>query len=162
VAATAAAAPAGIDLLSPANGGTLVAAPNDEWAKLNDGKDDRAVTYTGDGVWSFKDGKPATFDRFETLIPAADQYNVRQFELLAAADGPPGLSRSIGVFTPQNTKLMLSPHQVFASPPVTAKYLKVSLQTDWGGGYIAAYDIRLIGTLGEAVTGATTTTAAAT
>ena len=160
-AATAAAGPTGIDLLSPANGGTLVAAPNDEWAKLSDGKDDRAVTYTGEGVWSFKDGKPATFDRFEMLIPAADQYNVHQFELLAGDDGPTGQFRSIGVFNTQNTKLMQSPYQAFTFPPTTAKYLKVSLQTDWGGGYIAAYDIRLFGTLGEATTGTTAATSGA-
>jgi hypothetical protein len=160
VAASIAAAPsAGVDLLSPANGGALIAAPNDEWAKLNDGQPDRATTYAGEGVWGFKDGKSATFDRFEMLIPATDQYNVQQFELLAGDDGPTGQFRSIGVFTTQNTKLMQSPYQVFAFPPVTAKYLKVALQKDWGGGYIAAYDIRLFGTIGEA---AATGTAAAT
>src|SRR5262249_54321090 len=100
------------------------------------------------GIWGFKDGKAATFDRFEMLIPAADQYNVRQFELFVGDDGPSGAFRSIGVFTTQNTKLMQSPYQAFTFPPVTAKFLKVALQTDWGGGYIAAYDVRLIGTLG--------------
>ena len=142
----AAPTPAGIDLLSPANGGALIAAPNDEWSKLNDGQPDRATTYAGEGVWGFRDGKPATFDRFEMLIPGADQYNVRQFELLAGDDSPTGAFRSIGVFTTQNTKLMQSPYQAFTFPPVTAKFLKVALQTDWGGGYVAAYDFRLIGT----------------
>jgi len=154
--------PTGIDLLSPANGGALLAAPNDEWSKLNDGQPDRATTYAGEGVWGFKDGKPATFDRFEMLIPGADQYNVRQFELLAGDDSPTGAFRSIGVFTTQNTKMMQSPYQVFSFPPVTAKYLKVALQTDWGGGYIAAYDIRLLGTIGEAAAATSTTTAAPT
>jgi len=162
-AATMAAAPsAGIDLLSPANGGALIAAPNDEWAKLNDGQPDRATTYAGEGVWGFKDGKPATFDRFEMLIPAADPYNVRQFELLAGDDSPTGPFRSIGVFTTQNVKLMQSPYQVFAFPAVTAKYLKVALQQDWGGGYIAAYDIHLFGTLGEAAASGSAPTTAAT
>jgi hypothetical protein len=98
-------------------------------------------------VWGFKDGKAATFDRFEMLIPAADQYNVRQFELFVGDDGPGGPFRSIGVFTTQNTKLMQSPYQAFAFPSVTAKFFKVALQTDWGGGYVAAYDVRLIGAL---------------
>jgi hypothetical protein len=163
-AATMAAAPsAGIDLLSPANGGALIAAPNDEWARLNDGQPDRATTYAGEGVWGFQDGKPATFDRFELLIPIASEYNVRQFELLAGDDSPTGAFRSIGVFTTQNMKLMQSPYQVFSFPPVTAKYLKVALQKDWGGGYIAAYDIRLFGTLGEAAaSGAAAATTSAT
>ena len=113
---TAAAPSAGIDLLSPANGGTLIAAPNDEWLKLSDGKPDRATTYAGEGIWGFKDGKAATFDRFEMLIPGADQYNVRQFELFVGDDGPGGPFRSIGVFTTQNTKLMQSPYQAFTFP----------------------------------------------
>src|SRR5262249_20926707 len=118
--------------------------------------------YAGEGVWGFKDGKPATFDRFEMLIPGADQYNVRQFELLVGDDSPTGAFRSIGVFTTQNTKLMQSPYQVFTFPPVMAKYLKVALQQDWAGAYTASYDIRLFGTIGEAATTAAATTTTST
>jgi Mg-chelatase subunit ChlD len=141
-------AASGIDLLSPQNGGTLVAAPNDEWAKLNDGSDERAVTYDGEGVWSFKDGAAATFDRFEMLIPSTNEYNVKTFELLAGNESPTGAFQSIGTFTTQNIKFMQAPYQAFTFPPVTAKYLKVALKTDWGGGYIAAYEFRLFGEIG--------------
>jgi Mg-chelatase subunit ChlD len=151
--APAPAAPTGIDLLSPQNGGTLIAAPNDEWSRLNDGSPDRAVTYAGEGVWGFKDGKPATFDRFEMLIPATDPYNVKDFELFAGDDGPTGSFRSIGTFATQNIKFMQAPYQAFTFPPVTAKYLRIALNTDWGGGYIAAYDFKLYGT--AAIGGAT-------
>jgi Mg-chelatase subunit ChlD len=136
---------AGIDLLSPQNGGALIAAPNDEWSKLNDGSDERAVTYAGEGVWGFKDGQAATFDRFEMLIPSTDPYNVHEFELLIGNDGPTGSFQSIGTFATQNIKFMQAPYQAFTFAPVTAKYLKVALKTDWGGGYIAAYDFRLFG-----------------
>src|SRR6185312_11786638 len=119
---------------------TAVAQPNDEWSKLNDGKPDRATTYDGEGIWSFRDGKPATFDSFEVLIPGTDQYNLREFELLAGDDGPLGQFRSIGVFATQNIKMMQAPSQRFTFPPVTARYLKVVLRTDWGGGYIASYE----------------------
>lgn len=143
--AAAAAAPAGIDLLAQANGGQLLAAPNDEWMQLNDGAAERATTYSGAGVWGFKDGKPATFDAFEVLIPGTDQYNLRDFELLVGDEGPTGSFRSIGKFTTQNVKMMQSPYQRFTFAPVTAKYLKVVFATDHGGGYIAAYDLRLFG-----------------
>jgi len=143
------AAATGIDLLSPQNGGTLLAAPNDDWAKLNNGVAERAVPYAGEGVWGFKDGKPATFDRFEMLIPATDQYNVKEFELFAGDESPTGSFRSIGTFTTENIKFMLAPYQAFSFPPVSAKYLKVALKTDWGGGYIAADDFRLFGELAE-------------
>jgi hypothetical protein len=137
----------GIDLLSPQNGGALLAAPNDAWAKLNNGVAERAVPYAGEGVWGFKDGKPATFDRFEMLIPGTDHYNVKEFELFAGDESPTGSFRSIGSFTTQDIKFMQAPYQAFTFPPVTAKYLKVALKTDWGGGYIAADDFRLFGTL---------------
>ncbi len=148
--AAAAAAPAGIDLLSPANGGALLAAPSDEWAKLNDGAPDRAVTYSGSAVWGFNDQQPASFNRFEMLIPATDQYNAKEFELFVGDEGPTGAFRSIGPFTTVNVKLMQSPYQAFTFPPVTGRYLKVELKTDCGGGYVAAYDFRLIGQFAEA------------
>jgi extradiol dioxygenase family protein len=144
------AAATGIDLLSPQNGGTILAAPNDDWAKLNNGLAERAVPYAGEGVWGFKDGKAATFSRFEMLIPGTDQYNVKEFELFAGDESPTGSFRSIGRFTTENIKFMLAPYQIFTFPPVTAKYLKVALQTDWGGGYIAADDFKLFGQLGDA------------
>ena len=75
------------NILAQRNGGVLLAAPNDEWIKLNDSAEERATTYSGGGVWAFRDGKPATFDTFEVLIPAADGYNLREFELLSAMKG---------------------------------------------------------------------------
>lgn len=147
--ATADAAPAqaaaGVDLLAQANGGMLLGAPNDEWMKLNDGAEARATTYAGEGIWAFRDEKPATFDSFEVLIPATDQYNLRDFELLVADDSPTGPFRSIGQFAAANVKMMQSPYQRFSFAPVTARYLKVVLKTDQGGGYIACYEFRLIG-----------------
>jgi Mg-chelatase subunit ChlD len=140
----------GTDLLSPENGGTLLAAPNDAWTKLTNGIAERAVPYAGEGVWGFEDGKPATFDRFEMLIPMTDRYNVKDFELFVGDEGPTGSFHSIGAFTTQNIKFMQTPYQAFTFPPVTAKYFKVALKTDWGGGYIAADDFRLYGQLGEA------------
>ena len=143
------AAAEGIDLLSPQNGGALLAAPNDDWAKLNNGIAERAVPYAGEGVWGFKDGKSATFDRFEMLIPATDTHNAKDFELFVGDESPTGSFRSIGTFSTENIKFMLAPYQAFTFPPVTAKYLKVALRTDWGGGYIAADDFRLFGNLSE-------------
>jgi hypothetical protein len=148
-AAAAEAAPVGIDLLAVSNGGKLIAAPNDEWLKLNSGREERAVTYEGDGVWSFRDGKPATFDTFEVLVPGSNGYNVKDLELLAGDDGPFGTFRSIGRFTTQNLKMIDSPYQRFRFAPVTARYLKVGFRSHHGGGYVAGWGLRLFGTLDE-------------
>jgi hypothetical protein len=144
--ASSAAADTDNNILAQRNGGTLVAAPSDDWLKLNDGAEARAATARGaEGVWAFKDGKPATFDTFEMLIPGTDQYNVKDFELLIGDEGPLGSFRSIGQFTTLNMKMMQAPYQKFTFAPVTARYLKVVLKTDQGGGYIACYEFRLIG-----------------
>jgi Mg-chelatase subunit ChlD len=144
-AAAAPAAPQGINLLAQANGGVLLGGPNNEWKKLNDGSEERATTYNGEGIWAFKDEKPVTFSAFEVLIPYTDKYNLKDFELLVADDSPTGPYRSIGQFTTQNTKMVQSPYQRFTFPAVTARYLKVVLKSDHGGGYIACYEFRVIG-----------------
>ncbi|HLF96860.1 MAG TPA: VWA domain-containing protein [Methylococcaceae bacterium] len=148
------------NLLAARNGGALLSAPNDEWQKLNDGKPERATTYGGEGIWSFKDGKPATFEQFEVLIPAASGYNLKDFELLVG-DEATGAFRSIGVFATQNVKMMPEGWQGFKFPPVTARFLKVHLQTDHGGGYIAAHEFKLVGKIDEAAPGAGKPTVAA-
>jgi len=38
-----------------------------------------------------------------------------------------------------------SPYQRFSFSPVTARYLKIVLKTDHGGGYIATHEFRLFG-----------------
>jgi hypothetical protein len=136
---------ADLNLLSVANGGRLLMAPNDKWNLLNDGKDTCDAVYTGEGVWSFKDGKPATFDAVEVLVPEASQYNVKDVELFVGDDGPLGSFRSVGTLTVQNVKMMSSPYQRFTLPPTTGRFIKIALKSDWGGGYIRGCEIRLHG-----------------
>ncbi len=148
-------APKGVDLLAPANGGQLLAAPNDEWLKFNDGKPDRVASAIGSaGVWAFRDGKPATFDTFEVLIPATEGYTVKDIELLAGDEGPTGTFRSLGQFTVQNMKMLQSPYQRFTFAPVTARFLKVVLKEGYSSSYLAAYEFRAFGIVDESAAGA--------
>ncbi len=138
------------DILAAKNGGVLLAAANDDWLKLNDGKeDDRAVTYNTTGIYGFKDGKPATITGVDVLIPEQSEYNVKDFEVFVGDESPTGSFKSVGTFTTQNIKLMQDPYQRFTFEPVTAKYLKFTMNTDWGGGYIAAYELRAHGKVDE-------------
>lgn len=147
--------PVGIDLISPANGGTLVVSRNSEWAKLTNGQplSGAWATYDGEGVWRFKDGKPATFDRIEVLIHGSGDYNLKDFEVLAGDDGPTGAFRSLGKFTTTNAHLFETPYQVFALPPTTARFLKVVFLTGWRS-YISGKGLRLYGKLDEAAAAA--------
>jgi hypothetical protein len=148
--AATAAAPAKprTNLLARASGGELLAAPQDLWNALNDGKEDYVSWLHPDeeGVFGFKDGKAATFDTFAIFIGGANPANVKEFELLVGDDSPTGTFRSIGTFTTQNLKLMKSPYQEFKFDPVTAKYLKVKLLSDFAkDGYITAAEFQLYG-----------------
>lgn len=137
------------DLLAEKNGGTLVHAPSDIWLRLNrDHKKFGGPTYAGAGVWSFKDGKAATFSQIEVLVPKAYKYNLKDFEVLAS-DEMSGPYRSLGEFTVQNIKMMPEGWQGFKFPETTAHFIKVIFKTDQGGGYISGNALKLMGTIDE-------------
>lgn len=138
-----------VNLLAPANGGEVVVAPHERWSVLIDG-DDATYAYVdeGEGVFGFKDGRPATFDRFAILIPSTSPNNPRQFELLVA-DELSGPYRSIGKFTTQNVRVMKQPYQEFALPPTRARYLKLRFLENFQGSTVtAAYELQLYGATG--------------
>jgi hypothetical protein len=136
VAGTGAAikAPEEYNLLLAANGGRFVAGANQSWANAITGKDGDTVRLGGgdEAVFSFKDGKAATFSKFSILIAATSGGNVKDFELLAA-DTPTGAFRSLGRFATQNVRLIKTPYQEFTFPETTAKYLKVKVLSTHGG-----------------------------
>src|SRR5262249_55970539 len=82
-----------MNLLSSANGGHLMAAPNDAWRFAIDDNVD-AWEYiqagNGDGVYAFKNEQPATFDTFMMFIADTSGLNIKDFELLAGDDAPLG------------------------------------------------------------------------
>ena len=132
-ATSAADKPAATNILAQANGGQVLAAPDDSWQATNDGKEEECgtVTVPGEAVYAFKDEQPATFDTFSILIPDASGSNPKEFELLVADDSPTGTFRSIGTFTAQNAKMLKSPYQEFKFQSVTGKYLKVKLVSNY-------------------------------
>lgn len=149
--AAAAEKPAEIDgtnLLAQSAGGMYLVGPNDEWQKLNDGKTDRATTYDGEGVWAFNGEKPAMIEAIEVFAPGREDYNLKEFEVLVGDEGPTGTFKSIGTFTMQNRKVMPDGWQRFVVPKVMAKYIKIKFVSGYGG-YIAAYEFRVIGKLAE-------------
>lgn len=156
-AAAPAEQPSGVNLLAPKEGGQLVAAPADGWAKAMTGKDDDVVnlcSFPSEAIFSFKDDSPATFSRFKMLIPHADGGIIKDFEILAADDSPTGSFRSLGQFTTLNMRMVKSPYQEFSFPETTAKYLKVKLISSNGvtgaAGCSKLNQIQLIGKLAEA------------
>ncbi|MEW6665952.1 MAG: VWA domain-containing protein [Thermodesulfobacteriota bacterium] len=139
----------GENILLQSNGGMLLFSPNDEWAKLNDGKPDRATTRSGEGVWAFRREKPATFEAVGILLPSRNEYNLKDFEVLVGDQGPTGAFRSVGSFTTKNTKMMPDGWQLFTFPKVQAKYIKFVFKSDHGGGYIAFPELAVFGKVEE-------------
>jgi hypothetical protein len=142
-----------INLLNPRNGGQVVVAASDAWLKTIDGNESRGMELGRDdsAVYAFKNERPATFDTFAVLIPARLDRNLKEFELLAG-DAPTGELNSIGKFTTVNAKFLKNPYQEFKFPPVTAKYFKVQLLSNWGffnPDIILVFQLRLFGRLNE-------------
>ena len=139
-----------INLLSPENGGQLLLAPNDAWRVTIDGKEDeyREVKVGEEAVFAFKDERAVTFDSFSMLIPKSGR-NPKQFELLVADESPTAPFRSIGIFQPQNLRVMKTDGwQEFRFPAMTAKYLKVKLRSNYEDVvWIDLYEFRLFGRL---------------
>jgi TIR domain len=145
--------PTAANLLSAENGGRLLLAPSDAWTVTVDGKEEpyREVQVGEEAVFGFKDERRATFDTFGMLIPKSGR-NPKEFELLAGDDSPSGPFRAIGIFHPQNAKVFQTGGwQDFKFPPVTAKYLKIKLRSNYADVvWIDLYELRLLGQLKEA------------
>lgn len=141
-----------INLLSVENGGQLLLAPSDAWGIAVDGKEEdyREVKVGEDAVFAFKGERDATFDAFAMLIPKSGR-NPKEFELLAGNESPTGAFRSIATFHPQNVRMMKTGGwQEFRFPPVTAKYLKVKLRSNYEDVvWLDLYEFRLLGQLKE-------------
>jgi hypothetical protein len=116
-----------MNLLAPDQGGQLLAAPNETWAKAITGNDaDEVQVRPGEeAVYAFKDEKPATFAKFSILVDSSYGGNVKDLELLVGDESPVGSFRSIGKFTAQNLRFIKSPYQEFSFPETTAKYFKI-------------------------------------
>ena len=123
-----------INLLSSANGGHLMAAPNDSWRfAIDDDTTGWQYLQAGnvDGVYAFKDDRPATFDTFMMLITDTTGINIKEFELLVGSEAPLGAFDSIGRFQTQNIRLYPSPWQEFKFKPVRARFFKLHVISAW-------------------------------
>ncbi len=134
----------GSNLLAQSAGGSMLVSPNDEWLKLNDGKEERATTYDGEGVWAFNGETPVMLEAVDVFVPARQDYTLKEFEVLVGDEGPTGTFKSLGTFTVKNRKVMPDGYQRFTFPKVMTKYLKIKFVSGYGG-YIAAYEFRAIG-----------------
>ncbi len=151
-------APVEFNLLSPANGGHVVAAPDASWQRVISGKDADEIEVRGEipaeAVFAFKDGRPATFGSFRLYIGATAAGNPAEVEV-SASDAPSGPFRSLGIFKPQNMRLLATPYQRFEIAETTAKYVKVKFIASYGTVGVSRYrkvpQLQLIGELAQAV-----------
>ena len=138
----------GENLIAQKNGGTLLMGKNDSWAFMNDGEEKGYAIYDGEGVWAFKDEKPAIIEAVGVLLVKKDKYNLKDFEVFVGDDGPTGDFRSVGQFTTQNVKVMPDGWQMFVFPKTEAKYVKIKT-INGHEGYISGYEFSVMGKLAE-------------
>jgi hypothetical protein len=140
-----------IDLLTAENGGHLVAASDDIWKFTIDGNEDYHCCFypKQNAVYAFKEGKPASFDTFASFIDATRPDNAHELELAVGNDSPTGEFRTIAKCEFQNIKMFEMPYQECKFPAVRAKYLRVTILSNFGGTGSAVYldEFKLLGTL---------------
>jgi hypothetical protein len=129
-----------INLLSPKNGGAVLAAPHDIWLATADDKETETqwLRTSEECIYMFRDERSATFDTFTVFIDQETDNNPNEIELLAGDEGATGQFRRIANCAFENTASEKSPYQSCKFEPVTAHYLKVKL----GKGFNNASQIR--------------------
>jgi hypothetical protein len=143
------ASPAVINLLSPENGGHIIVADTEAWSDTIDGKEDNFGIMREWAVYGFKNEGLAKFDTFKAWIPSTNIENFKEFELLAGNDSPTGKFELIGKFQTQNFRFFKDPWQEFKFRGVTARYLKVKVISNYGGGRTVGWEFQLLGVLGK-------------
>jgi hypothetical protein len=139
-----------VNLLSPEQGGQLLAAPDESWRKLTSGKEDDFVHIRSgpeaEAVYAFKDKRPATFGKFAILIKGTDAFNPKEIEILAGDDWPDGTFRTVNKCNFMNQLMLEARYQQCVFPETTARYVKIKLLSsfhfnDWAN----LPQIRLLG-----------------
>jgi hypothetical protein len=136
-------------LLAKENG-QVVVATSGAWADIVDGGEDdiAGLSLGAFAIFEFKNERPATFDLFTTLITGTSRENVKELELWQGNESPNGSFQLIGTFQTQNVKLFKTPDQEFRFLPVTAKYLKLKINSAWDPSYgVHLRRVQLFGTL---------------
>jgi hypothetical protein len=129
----------GPNLLAVDQGGRLIAAPNDDWSKANDGEvtNSTLVLTRQSAVFGFKDDKPASFNRFGWLVLEAGDTPAK-IEI-AAGDAPGGPFRPVGTVKLQDLKVIATGGwQYFTLPQTTARYVRITLGDSVRGAQGAA------------------------
>jgi hypothetical protein len=143
-----------INLVAAENGGELLTADDALWKATVDGDEDTYLWvpfYIGgksQAVFGFKDGRSATFDTVEILIPGSGGNNVAEFELQRANDAIDGPFESIRVFKTRNMLILKERYQRFTFPATTARFVRFRLlraHADATSPYL--YEWRLLGAL---------------
>lgn len=125
-----------LNLLVPENGGQLVVASSADWQQTLVGSQGYGVVgnhHPEEGVYSFRNGAPATIDSFKMLVSNLTPSTVKRFELLISNDSPDSGFHSIGKFDVRNAIAPDDPYQEFRFPPVRARYLKIRLLLNQNG-----------------------------
>jgi hypothetical protein len=151
------------NLLLTSRGGTIVRSEDySRWKNSILGVDGSYswVSMGDDVIFSFKNGRTASFSRFGLLLPDTLPQSVQKFEL-QIADNFEGPYTSIGVFTTKNILsqkvgdvMWESLYQEYSFDEVTAKYVKFVLVSNYGNtipqvnkGDTQIYQMRLMGQL---------------
>jgi hypothetical protein len=143
-----------LNLLSPQNGGELIAAQHADWEKTFDG-DENTHMWQGvtEAVFGFAGGAYATVEGAEVLIKGANQYNVSEMEVATSTVGPEGPFTSPEVIRTRNMLIVKERYQRTTFPPRTARYVRVRILKSHSGSAPGLDEWRLLGTIQKETAG---------
>lgn len=117
-----------VNLLDPAQGGTLVIANQDEWrAVIGAQPVTTTIAVNGFAVFAFSDEKPAIIDAIGVFVESTSTWNVKEVAVSASDGSESGPFRKIGTVTVPNYRNMRGSVHEFPVQPFSARYVKVEL-----------------------------------
>jgi len=144
-----------LNVLSPQNGGKLIAFSDPQVGNLIDGASNDPGKYAelnvnAEGIFGFKDGKTATISKIAIPIFQTESINPKKVEISVSETSPTSGYKTVGTFEVMNLAFAENPYQEFAfDKPVKAKFLKIKILTfqdetrSWG----RISELRAIGTV---------------
>ncbi|HTL48296.1 MAG TPA: VWA domain-containing protein [Verrucomicrobiae bacterium] len=136
----------GDNILSAANGTTIVSSSTQDFAYMIDGdeKEYKVLPSGSEAVFAFK--QPVLLEKFAVPIFEVSDYNPSDMKLFASLDSPEKGFFPIAEFKVQNKVYFGNIYQEFQiQPPAVLRYLRVQVGKSVGGGNPTNYEWKAYG-----------------
>ena len=135
-----------VNLLDPENGAQIVAAAEEYWRRILESKKPVCSSISGQSFATIglRKEQPTTFATLAVYVDSAASYNLKKLALYTA-DAEHGPFKKIDEFEIPNYKNMRGPFHEFKFAPVTARFVKLKVESFYHGdgpnGYVCSMQL---------------------